>query len=224
MPPLETEFLSSTHTVLHDSVTEVFVTEVIPEKEVEYRQWLAKIHQVESRFPGFKGIYVGPPSQGKKNWITLLQFDSVAHLDQWLTSAERKQVLEESKELVNSLESHRLISPYACWFKSVEPNPALLPAVWKQAMIVLLVLFPIVMLEFKLVNPRLTGLNISLATFIGNAISVSLVTWPMVPLAIAFLHWWLLPEGKEALSKTILGCFVVIGLYLIEILVFWSFV
>lgn len=209
----------------HGCVTEVFVTEVSPDKEVSYRQWIAKIHQVEAKFPGFRGVYVQSPSQGQgKNWITLLQFDTPENLDRWLSSPERREVLEESNPLVAALESHRVISPYAGWFSSITKEGRAAPSVWKQTMIILLVLFPIVMLEFKFLNPHTAGLNLSLATFIGNAISVSLVSWPMMPIAIWFLGWWLSPDEDKRQRANIVGTFVVLALYLIEIIVFWNLI
>jgi antibiotic biosynthesis monooxygenase (ABM) superfamily enzyme len=203
-------------------VTEVFVTQVSSDKEMDYRKWIAKIHQIEAKFPGFRGVYVQAPHNGERTWITLLQFDTIEHLDKWIMSEERKEILAESKELIASLESHRMFSPYAGWFKSIEQTTGQVPAIWKQTMIVLLVLFPLVMLEFKFLNPFLTGLNISLATFIGNAISVSLVAWPMVPLVIRYLSWWLVPQGKNQLLKTVAGTLLVLIFYLIEILTFWD--
>ncbi|MBN9376886.1 MAG: hypothetical protein J0H93_00770 [Chlamydiales bacterium] len=51
---------------------------------------MAKIHEAEARFPGFKGVYVKPPRETQgKTWITLLQFDTPENLDLWLHSAER---------------------------------------------------------------------------------------------------------------------------------------
>ena len=64
-------------TDLQGGVTEVFVTKVSPDKENEFRRWMAKMHQVEASFPGFRGMYVQSPHRGQgHNWITLLQFDT----------------------------------------------------------------------------------------------------------------------------------------------------
>lgn len=202
-------------------VTEVFVTEVSPEKEKAYRQWISKIHQVEAKFPGFRGMHVQSPSPGKgKNWITLLQFDTPENLDRWLSSNERKQVLEESKSMISALDSHRVVSPFAGWFSSISKDIEA-PAAWKQSMIVLLVLFPIVMLEMKFLSPFTTGLNPSLSMFISNIISVALIAWPTVPLAIRALHWWLLPGPNNRRLKNIAGTLVVMLLYAISIAIFW---
>lgn len=221
---LQEVFSDSANT--HDSVTEVLMTQVSPDKEQAYREWIAKIHQVEAKFPGFRGVYVQSPSQGQgQNWITLLQFDTQENLDKWLSSSEREEVLRESKPLIASLESHRVISPYAGWFRSIAKDGEI-PSVWKQTMIILLVLFPIVMLELLYLSPLLANLNLSAATFIGNAISVTLLAWPMVPIAIWFLRWWLSPRGDkhQRTQATITGTVVLIVLYLIEIAIFWNFV
>lgn len=206
---------------IKSGVTEVFVTQVNPQNEKTYREWIAKIHQAEAEFPGFRGVYMQSPKQsGGINWITLLQFDTPENLDNWLNSPERQKVLEEAKSLITSLESHRMISPYAGWFASVA-RAGKLPPLWKQTMLVLLVLFPIVMLELKYLSPLTAKLNLSLATFIGNAISVSLISWPMMPLAILFLSWWLIPRPEKRLQATIVGTLIIILLYLIEITIFW---
>lgn len=212
--------VSTDSSSFQSGVTEVFVTAVTPDKEKDYREWMAKMHQVEATFPGFRGTYVQSPSLTKGgNWITLLHFDTPQNLDNWLSSKEREEVLKESEPLIASLENHRVISPYAGWFDSFSKSGEA-SAAWKQAMIVLLVLFPIVMLEFKFLNPWLTSLNVSFATFIGNTLSVALVTWPMVPLAIWLLGWWL--ENTKRIWITILGTCVVLLLYAIEVRLFWN--
>jgi antibiotic biosynthesis monooxygenase (ABM) superfamily enzyme len=207
---------------IHQGVTEVFVTAVNPNKEQAFRQWIGKIHQVEARFPGFRGMYIQAPTQEQgRNWLTFLHFDTSDNLDRWLCSAERQEVLMELKPLISSLESHRVISPYAGWFASIEQG-GIIPNVWKQTMVVLLVLFPIVMLELKFLPLLIGNAHPAVATFIGNAISVTLIAWPMMPIAIRFLNWWLSPEEGNKQKTNRLGLLVVISLYLLEIAIFWN--
>lgn len=201
-------------------VTEVFVTAVDPKNVKAYRNWTAKIHQAESKFPGFKGTFIQAPEKGGVNWITFLQFDTPENLDNWIRSKERKQILDEGRSLIASLENHRMISPFAGWFKGLGENNEAPPA-WKQAMIVLLVLFPVVMLEMRFLNPHLQSLNSSLAVFIGNSISVTLVTWPLVPFAISLFSWWLIPQGHQWLINT-LGTLLMLALYALEIALLWN--
>lgn len=212
------------HADLGNGVTEVIVAEVLPEKEKDYREWIAKIHLAEANFPGFRGVYVQSPNENKgKFWITLLQFDTMQNLDTWINSSERMDLLNDSKSLISYLESHRVISPYAGWFASIA-KVGEIPALWKQTMVILLVLFPIVMLELKYLTPLLTWLNISLNTFIGNALSVTLISFPMMPIAIKLLKWWLLPGQKNRMFINIAGALVVIALYALAIWLFWSFI
>lgn len=218
----EVEEIASSASSIQGGVTEVFVTQINPKNEKAYHKWMAKIHQVEAKFPGFKGVYMQSPNQGGINWITLLHFDTPENLDRWLSSPERQKVLSESKTLISSLESHRMISPFAGWFASVAKAGALPPA-WKQTMITLLVLFPIVMFELKYLSLWTRGLNPSLATFISNAISVVLISWPMMPLAILLLRWWLVPQSEKYLQATVLGTILIVFLYVAEIAVLWNF-
>lgn len=208
--------------LLQGGITEVFVTQVDPKQNKAYQEWMAHIHQVEAGFPGFRGVYVQSPQANQgKNWITLLQFDTPENLDHWLTSVERQKVLKEAESFITSLESHRVISPYSGWFASLAKNGAL-PPVWKQTMVVLLILFPIVMGELKILSPWTVSLNPSLATFIGNAISVTLIAWPLMPIAIWLLGWWLSPK-QVSYRSLLMGTSLVVLLYLLEIAIFWNF-
>lgn len=197
-------------------VTEVFVTKVKATDMGAYRQWIGKIHEAEAQFPGFQRVYVqSPNTPSDDTWITFLQFDTVAHLEHWLQSPERRKILDEAGPLMQSLESHRMFSPFAAWFSKL-PSP---PAVWKQTMLILLVLYPIVMLEMLFLNPLLTGLYPAMGTFIGNAISVTLVSWPMMPLAIYFVKWWLAPSISW--GRNVIGILFIVSLYLFEIFLFF---
>ncbi len=198
-------------------VTELFITNLLPGKELEFRAWIAKIHQAEAKFPGFSGVYIQSPPGNSKYWITFLQFDSQKHLDFWLSSPERQGIIEQSQDLLDSLESHRVITSFPGWFNSIVTGNVGVPPLWKQAMLIVLVLFPIVMLERKFLNPVTSSLNSSLAMFIGNVLSVSLVTWPFMPLMIRWMGWWLAPENG---NDDIKGAVLILALYAVEVLVF----
>lgn len=206
------------------NVTEVFVTKVSPQMHDAYRAWAAKIQQIESTFPGYQGVYIQAPSTPDQHgtWITMLRFDTPEHLNAWLLSKERKQILKESEAMVEELQSHQVISPFAGWFANFAKTTGQAPPVWKQTMLVLLVLFPIVMLELKFLSPFTQHLNPSFGTFIGNAISVTLVSWPMMGLAIALLNWWLNPNPEHKVRANVLGLLAIAGLYLLEIVCLWK--
>lgn len=200
-------------------VTEVFLTEVDPKSEKPYRDWLGKIHEAEAKFPGFRGMFVQSPTDPSNNkWVTCLQFDNSENLDRWLNSSERAAILKELAPLIVSLESHRVFSPYAGWFSGVQRG-GVTPPLWKQSMVILLMLYPIVMFEMKYLNPQVASFPQAVGTFIGNALSVALLSWVFLPIAIYFLKDWLTASN---LRITILGTVIVCALYLLEILLLWD--
>jgi uncharacterized protein len=66
-------------------------------------------------------------------------------------------------------------------------------------MVVLLTLFPVVMLELLYLSPLLQSLDLAIATFIGNLLSVAALTWLLVPRANRAFEWWLRPTSRVAL-------------------------
>jgi hypothetical protein len=66
----------------------------------------------------------------------------------------------------------------------------------------------------------LRELNPAVGTFIGNALSVALTTWPLMPLAIWGFHAWLFPENQPRWLVQTMPIALVLC-YLIEIAVLW---
>jgi antibiotic biosynthesis monooxygenase (ABM) superfamily enzyme len=199
------------------SVTEVITTRVRPQMTSAYLAWAAKIQEVQAGFPGYRGTYLQAPSRQQEFWTTLIRFATPGELDAWLASPERALLVGESQPLVEGWSSRRLSQPFAAWFPAGAASET--PPDWKQAMVVLLVLFPIVMLELHLLAPLTRGLNAAAGTFLGNAISVGLLTWPVMPLANRALDWWLRPSRPEG-QISALGAGLLITVYLAEILAF----
>jgi hypothetical protein len=201
------------------TVTEVFTTIVKSGQEEAFRRWAERIQQVQARFPGYMGTLVQAPlSSEVPYWTTLVRFEAPVFLEAWLESAERKAVLAEATPQVSTWQSHRMSNAFAGWFANEQrlaPPPA-----WKQTCLVLLVLFPIVMLEIRFLSPLLSGLPVAVSTFIGNAISVSVVSWPLMAVAIFGLNWWLRPGPRRRWRTELLGVSAVAGLYALELLIF----
>lgn len=201
------------------SATEVIITQIKPGSETAYRAFAERIQKVQETFPGYLGSFVQPPHHKETGWTTVLRFDSVRHLNAWMTSAQRADLLKESQDLVHGFQAQRVDTSFPGWVPA-NPVTGKPPNLWKTAALVLLTLFPVVMFELKFLNPHLRGLPPSVATFIGNAISVLLTTWPLMPLAIRAFRPWLFPEDQPpalvaAMPVILLGC------YAIEIAVLW---
>lgn len=206
------------------TATEVIATAVKPGFENAYREWAARIHAAEARFPGYRGGLLQPPISDKQPyWTTLIRFASPQELESWLNSAEREKLLQEHEALVQSWTMHRLGNSFAGWFPSEEPDRES-PSTLKQSLVVLLVLFPIVMVELRFLSPILKGIPPAVATFLGNALSVALLGWPVMPIAIAFLNWWLSPKKGSGSILRASGYILLGVLYAAEIAMLWNLV
>jgi antibiotic biosynthesis monooxygenase (ABM) superfamily enzyme len=203
------------------TVTEVISTVIKPGLEKAYREWAERIHAAEAQFPGYRGSFLQPPLSDKQPyWTTLVRFAAPQQLDDWLNSVERKQLLLEHETLVQSWTMHRLSSSFAGWFPDEDPDRES-PNTVKQSMVVLLVLFPIVMAELRFLTPMLKGVPPALATFLGNSLSVGLIGWPFMPIAIRFLNWWLSPKKGSGTLLRGAGYMLVAVLYTAEIAALW---
>lgn len=98
------------------------------------------------------------------------------------------------------------------------------PAAWKQNMLVLLMLYPVVFLFGTFIQtPLLSGraaLPFAVALFIGNVASVLLLNY-LVPWTSERFAWWLQPVGANARRIDIAGTALVVALYAAIVLAFW---
>jgi uncharacterized membrane protein len=90
-------------------------------------------------------------------------------------------------------------------------------------MLVLLMLYPIVFLfGFFVQTPYMTGrgLPFAIALFIGNIVSVVLLSY-LVPWMAERFSWWLQPAGAHPRRIEVAGVALVVALYGVMLLVFW---
>jgi antibiotic biosynthesis monooxygenase (ABM) superfamily enzyme len=207
------------------NVTEVIFSKIRPGMADQYREWTQRIQAAQAKYPGYRGTYLQPPPAGKENghWTTILRYDNAAHLEAWMNAPERKALLDEAKSFVESEELMRLATAFPGWVP-LDPMTGKGPPNWKTAMLVLLGLFPVIMLELKFLSPILHGLGLhaSLATFIGNCLSVALTSFLTMPLFVRWFGWWLFPEPGKEKASTLRGTNLITLLYAAEVLVLWS--
>lgn len=204
-------------------VTEVIFSKVKPGMADQFRAWAQRIQAAQALYPGYLGMYLQPPTGGGDgHWITILRYDSASHLEGWMTSRQRADLLEESREFMEREELIRVSTAFPGWVP-VDPVSGQGPPDWKTAMLVLLGLYPIVMLELRLLNPIFASLQIrgALATFLGNAISVALTSFLTMPFFVRRFDWWLFPGIASPRALTRRGVVTIGLLYLLEIFILW---
>jgi uncharacterized protein len=218
-----TNVIEGTNTELspNDMVTEIITVSVKPGMEEAYRVWVDRIRQMEGRFPGYRGLQLQPPIPGlQDSWVSLLRFDTSEHLNAWLESDARRAALQEVEPFIDKREQQAATS-FSGWFTFADA-PGQVPPNWKQGMIVLLVLFPVVMTTLLFLDPLLLpSLGKVSATFIENVLSVAVLTWALTPLANRAFKWWLIPGPNSSPRVGAAGIALVIGGYALSIAVFY---
>jgi antibiotic biosynthesis monooxygenase (ABM) superfamily enzyme len=203
----------------------VISTRIKPGQEQAYQQWERKIAAAQARSPGFQGYRFEPPVPGvQEDWLTILRFDSEANLKTWLDSPERQKLLDEAAGFTDEYHTRIVRTGFDQWFQ-VGESKASSPPAWKQNMVVLMMLYPVVFLITAwFEHPLLVGqfkMSHWSALFIDNVLSVVLLSF-MVPWASRRLDWWLRLSGSDV-KRTIAGVALVIGLYALSLFAFWQY-
>jgi antibiotic biosynthesis monooxygenase (ABM) superfamily enzyme len=212
--------------VLPAPVSAVISTRIKPGQDAAYRRWEQRIALAQAKAQGFQGYRFEPPIPGvQDDWLAILRFDTQAHLQAWLDSSERRKLLEEASAFTEEYHARIARTGFEQWFPAKEGGaPA--AAAWKQNMLVLLMLYPVVFLFGALVQtPLLTGqarLPFAVALFIGNVASVLLLNY-LVPWTSGRFAWWLSPSGEARGKIEWAGAALVVALYAALIFAFTRF-
>lgn len=207
------------------AVSMVVSTLVPPGKEAAFKAWNQRINAVQAHYPGFQGFKITPPTPNvQDDWLTVVQFDNQDHLNAWLTSEDRKRLLDEGSSIFTESHTRTVRSAFAQWFP-LEGATGAAP-VWKMNMLVLLGLYPIVFLfGFFVQTPFLMGtfgLPFWASLFIGNVVGVILLTY-VVPWVSARFAWWLQPVGEETSRQNLIGIAVLVVCYVLLMIIFSRF-
>lgn len=201
-----------------EGVTLVIPHVVRPGHEHGFLDVEHEIMAEESKAEGFRGVELLKPVPGVHDeWTALVRFDSLQHANMWIESRQRAGLTARLEPHVVEYEVRKVGSSFGSWFSfnmtagKASPN-------WKQAMTVLLMLYPIVMIETLFLSPALPT-PLYLTIFIGNALSVAALTWVLMPLATRVLNFWLVPWAHR--HTTAWGSLLVLLLYALSLLAFW---
>ena len=206
-------------------VSAIMSTRVKPGCEVAYREWEQKIAVAQTAAKGLVGYRFEPPILGgQTDWLAVLRFDTQENLQAWLESPVRRAIVAEADPLTEGFHYSVTRSGFDQWFpiSGAHVNG---PPVWKQNMVVLLMLFPVVFLFGHFVGGPILqirlGLPFAVALLVGNIVSVVLLNW-LVPWASNRFGWWLSPPAAAPDARTVSGA-AIVGVALIAMaIIFWQ--
>jgi len=177
------------------------VVQQVPEAGVDwFLDWQRGVTGVMEAFPGHQGTEVYPPPGGRGGeWVVVIGFDDEKSLQAWLDSPVRREWVEKLQAKIGTFELKVMPGGFGSWFAGClgEPGAAATPS-WKMAMVVLLGLYPTVMLLTLFPGPFVQPLGMATAMLIGNALSVCLLQWAVMPvLSRLWAPWLAANQGRQ---------------------------
>jgi antibiotic biosynthesis monooxygenase (ABM) superfamily enzyme len=198
-------------------VTAVVTHRVLPGQVEEFLSWQERLRLAERGFPGYRGSEMFRPIDGVQDeWTMLYRYDSAADLDRWLTSAERRKLLDQGKRF-SDFRLHTIDNSFGSWFAfDEEGHPAHAPSRTKTSIAVWVGLYPTVVLLTLAMMPA--RLPLWLGMLIGNLLSSFVMTFVTMPLYVnPLLERWLhRAPGSPAAVADLRG-----ALLITAVMVFW---
>ena len=144
-----------------------------------------------AQFPGFLGSELLPPVEGvQEDLIIVASFASRRDLDEWLDSDSRREWLNLIDDLVEGERTLNVVGGFGGWFPA-QSSQTQGPKRWKQAIAVFIALFPTVLLITLVRGAIAPDMNIVLAIFVGNVLSILALTYLLMPPLTRLLGGWL---------------------------------
>ena len=179
-----------------------------------FMEWQSGVNKAAEGFAGYTGAEVYPPGDSQRDeWVVVIHFDDEKSLQGWLSSSVRAQWVEKLKAQVGDFELKALPGGFGSWFAGLAHGPEQTPPPpWKMALTVLLGLYPTVMALTLFPGPYMQPLGLALAMLIGNALSVTILQWAVMPVLNFMLTPWLKANAKNQRVLSASGLFLILVL------------
>ncbi len=177
-------------------------------------EWQRGVTGAAESFAGYRGTDVYPPADNQRDeWVVVIHFDDEKSLKEWLGSPTRAEWVEKLRTQVGQFELKALPGGFGPWFAGLaQGQEGAPPPSWKIALTVLLGLYPTVMVLTLFPGPYIQPLGPALAMLIGNALSVALLQWAVMPLLNILLASWLKANSDNQRAWSVGGLFLILVL------------
>lgn len=205
-------------------VSAIISTRLKPGCEDAYRRWEQRMAVAQSGAKGLQGYRFEEPIPGvQEDWLAILRFDTQENLQAWLDSPARLALVAEAEPLTEEFHYRVARTGFDQWFPVPQEGDKP-PATWKQNMVVLLMLYPVVFLFGTYVQipvlVRSWGIPFPVTLLVGNTVSIILLNW-LVPWTSNRFLWWLMPGPRRGVRTDVLGAMIVAVLLLALMVIFW---
>ncbi|HUH69768.1 MAG TPA: antibiotic biosynthesis monooxygenase [Mycobacterium sp.] len=189
--------------------------------EADFHAAHGRLTMAASEFSGYEGTAVFPPGASGE-WMSLIRFRTEPQLSAWLGSPQRKEVLPPVRSsLTQDFSVFAQTTPLGTTVRRVNGKTAMTPS-WKTAMLLLMVLYPMVMLQSRFVAPLFGKLGAErwLSVWLGQVVNVALMQWWLMPTVSSWCRRWLDPVDGAGLRISLRGAAVAVIVYAASLTVF----
>ncbi|MCV7302347.1 antibiotic biosynthesis monooxygenase [Mycobacterium barrassiae] len=82
-----------------DTAATVIIGQRIREgQEQAFEAWQLNMNREAAKYPGFIGAEINHPTELQHDWVIVYRFDSIAHVQAWLNSATRQELLTKAQQ------------------------------------------------------------------------------------------------------------------------------
>jgi uncharacterized protein len=189
----------------------VIIHRVPADSADRFMEWQRGITQAAEGFLGYQATDVYPPAERRhQEWVVVIHFDNPEALQRWLDSSVRSEWTAKLPSEIRDFRLKTLPTGFGPWFAGlVGEAESALPPSWKMALTVLLGLYPTVMLLTLFVGPHTSPLGLALSMLIGNALSVSILQWAVMPALNGLLAPWLHANADRGKALSAGGLFLI---------------
>jgi uncharacterized protein len=138
----------------------------------------------------------------QEHWLSIVRFDAEENLQAWLSSSDRERLVEAT-EFTERFRSRIARTGFDQWFR-IKTDGAPKIAVWKQNMLVLLLLYPVVFFCC------LPAARICRSPLRCSSAPIVLLSY-LVPWTSMQLSWWLVRKRAHEMRLHVAGLALVIA-------------
>ncbi|MFH8387783.1 antibiotic biosynthesis monooxygenase [Kitasatospora sp. NPDC018058] len=100
------------------AATAIIGLKVRPGLEREYEAWQQDVNAAAADYAGYLGAEVSPPTPLQPDWVVVYRFDSIVHLQAWINSATRQNLLDAGSRYIDGPGTQQVVRGGA-----QEPDP-----------------------------------------------------------------------------------------------------
>ena len=192
------------------SASSVFAYRIRPDRQADFQDWRRRILEAVRKWNGFLGTESFDALDGvEPEFIVVVRFDSRANLDEWLKSKVRNDYMKEVRAYVQHYTLRRIGSGFEGWFDTSENTAP--PARWRQALVILSALFPVIMVMRRMLSPIFLALPLPIAFLILLSLDMAFLTYLVMPRYSHLMNFWLRPSADFSWRSEFAGCAIIAG-------------